>query len=594
MNRTLEQAARGRAIEARRGQAVLAMVQVAALGAVLGLAIGAATAWMMTNVADRQLAVAWLRQLKPAMVFQVQQQAGFGADIPSPEHVAAMMMLTRMAVAGIIVALPLAIGLTMLLRRQWIATARDAALDQVLRGNELATPQQLASLLAFITKHQCPIVFGGVPVPPEDEARHLLLVGQSGSGKTTALRSLLRQIVQRGEHALIFDADGSYVAQFYSPARGDVILNPFDARTARWNPLTDIATLADAHRVATVLLPKPSKASEAAVWYDQARTLIAHILDHLAASGGTLNDLAAMLNVASPDALRIIVAGTPAMRIFEAGGERATASVLFMMGIAARTVALLAAIPDTAPAFSFDRFYADLAKHEGRKPLVFLAAPRRYREAAAPVIAAWIDAAASAILQRPPGDAPKAWLIFDELPSLPAVQSLLVLLPEGRKHAACVVIAFQSIAQMQERYGQEGAEIITGQTASQVIMSVGDHTTAKWATDLSGMIEVENQRASDQLGDDRQAHGSLATTRERKTLLLDIDLTGLRVGEAFLRLSGYPIAQVTIDPGAPLPTIAPAFVPAPLPPRVIPDRADSPPPTRAEDRPDWLDLGGPF
>jgi type IV secretory pathway TraG/TraD family ATPase VirD4 len=254
---------------------------------------------------------------------------------------------------------------------------------------------------------------------------------------------------------------------------------------------------------------------------------------------------------------------------------------------------MLAAVPDTAPAFSFDRFYSSLAEHNGPKPFIFLAAPRRYREAAAPVIAAWIDAAASAILQRPIDDAPNAWLFIDELPSLPPIASLLTLLPEGRKHRACIVLAFQSIAQMRQTYGSEGAEIVTGQTATQLIMAAGDHASAKWATELMGTIEVESQRPSDQLSEDRKTHGSLATTRERKALVLDAEVTGLRIGEAFLRLSSYPIARITIDPPAARPAIAPAFVPAPMPPRIAPDPA-TPPQIRIEDREDWLSREGPF
>ncbi|EQD77246.1 Type IV secretory pathway VirD4 component-like protein [mine drainage metagenome] len=36
----------------------------------------------------------------------------------------------------------------------------------------------------------------------------------------------------RGDRAALTDPDGGYLARFYDPARGDVILNPFDARSA--------------------------------------------------------------------------------------------------------------------------------------------------------------------------------------------------------------------------------------------------------------------------------------------------------------------------------------------------------------------------
>lgn len=600
MNRAIE-ANRGRAIEARRARAILTLARVAVAVALIGMAIGVILVWFTSTSADRQLAEAWARawaydHLNPVGIFNVQQRAGFAPAFVSPEQIAAMQMLRRMLAAGALIALPLATGITMLVRSRWIATARKAALDQILRGSRIATAQELAALVARGNQQGQPLRLGGVPIPPQDEARHMLLAGKSGSGKTTALHALGGQIEARGECALIFDPDGSYTEHFYRRERGDVILDPWDDRSARWNPLADVASLADAYRVAAVLLPKPKQVGEAGVWYDQARTVLAHILDHQARGrSASLDALAATLNSASAEHLRAIVANTPAARVFEAHGERATASVLFMMGLAARTVSTLATVPESAPAFSFDAFFAGLADHAGAKPFVFLAAPRRYREAAAPIVAAWIDAAASAILQREPGAGCNAWLFLDELASLPPIQSLLTLLPEGRKHRACVVIAFQSIAQLRQTYGNEGAEIITGQTATQLLMALGDTASAKWGVELLGTIEVEHQRASETLGPTKQGQGSLASHRERKSLVIDAELMGLGIGEAFLRLSGLPVAKVRIEPGASRPAIAPAFVPASAAPPPEPiDTATPTPPTRIEDREDWLSIGGSF
>lgn len=594
MSRATEQAGRGHAIEARRFHTRLVLMRIAVVLALLGFVLGAMLAYLAADEYDRHRAIGYARtqaeqRLNPKALLGLNRPMETITVPVSFDDPVATRLLWRMGVAGSVLAILLGGGLTVLVRRHWIATARDAALDQVVRGNRIATAEQLTRLVLKTRPAKPFLTIGGVPVPPQAEPCHLLAVGKSGSGKTTFLQGHGGQIVERGEHALIFDPDGSYIEHFYRPERGDVILNVFDARTARWNPLADVAGLADAYRIAAILLPKPSNIGENGIWYDQAHGIVAQMIAHLAASGASLDDLATMLNTATPDSLRAIMAGTPAARVFEAGGERATASVLFMTGIAARTVDMLARVPKDAPAFSFDRFYQTLADHPGPKPLIFLAAPRRYRAAAAPVIAAWIDAAASAILQRDPGNAPNAWLILDELPSLPPVQSLLTLLPEGRKHRACCVLAFQSIAQMRERYGAEGAEIITGQTATQLLLSVGDHATAKWAVDLAGTIEVENQRASEQLGD--KGGGSLALHRERKSLILDSEMTGLRVGEGFLRLSGFPVAKVRIAPGAAMPVLAPAFVSPPASPRELPDAAALPA-TRVEDREDWLSLGG--
>jgi len=606
MNRAIE-ASRGRVIEAHRSNAVMTLLRVAAVGGLLGMVLGTALTWATISAGDRVLAQVWLRheineRLNPAAMLQAQQSpptyTGFGVPA-SPEQVAATGMLHRLGYIGVPFAVLLAIGLPTLLGRQWIKASREAARDQVKRGNRIVTPQELASRLAWTRKTGAPIELGGVPLPPENETRHLLAVGQSGSGKSTALRGIVRQIAARGDHALVYDPDGSYIGSFYNAARGDIILNVWDARTARWNPLADIADPADAYRLAAILLPLPKGRGDNDIWYDQARAVIARIIYRFVREGRTdLDQLATTLTVANIDELRELVARTEAARAFEPGAERASSSVAFMLSQPARIVAMLAAVPTSAQTFSFDAFYAALDQHEGDRPFIFLTAPRRYRDAGLPVVTAWLDAAASAILQRDTNAPCRAWLILDELPSLPPITSLMTLFPEGRKYGAAITIAFQSVAQLRDKYGEEGVHIITGQTSTQLIMSVGDHPTATWAVELCGTVEVENQRTTESLdGNAKGERGSFATHRERNSLIIDSEVTGLATGQAYLRLSGYPLARVTIDPGPTMPDIAPAWVPAPVTmPDIAPVSGDTTPArphieVRIEDGDDWLTAG---
>jgi len=55
-------------------------------------------------------------------------------------------------------------------------------------------------------------------------------MGDTGSGKSTAIRQLLRQVQERGESAIVTDPAMDFVGEFYDPKRGDLILNPLDAR----------------------------------------------------------------------------------------------------------------------------------------------------------------------------------------------------------------------------------------------------------------------------------------------------------------------------------------------------------------------------
>ncbi len=616
----IDQAARGRAIEAHRDQSRFALVKIAGATGLLGAVAGAALAWTSVAPGDRQLAIDYVQResvehiraaITPGAQVRQDDDNGFGV---APDRAAAIRLADRMGIGAASFAILFAGGLTALQRRRWIKVAEQGAMAEVRRGARSATPEELTTILTSAAKPAMagipPITIGGIALPPGIENQHLLAMGSTGTGKTTALEGLGRQIVARNEAAVIYDPDGSYVSRFYRPERGDIILNCWDQRTVRWTILDDIHRLADAHRIAAILLPKPPNAGESSFWWDEARLLLAHLLHHLARTGGTLDDLAELLNgggdgkdeddgQAEEDhiaRLRQIVRGTPAATIFTAGGEKAAASVIFMTGIAARAIDTLVTVSGEAVSFSFDRFVETLDDTPGPKPFLFLACPRRYRDLGTPIVTAWIDAIASAILRREPNRGVNIWIMLDELASLPPVQSLSNLMPEGRKFRTCAILAFQSLAQLHASYGKERTDVIAGQTSIQLLMRPGDSLTAEWATKLIGQAEVETLRPTISL--DTQAkgdRGSIAPERHRESLLMDSDLTLLPNGTAFLRLAGYPVARIQL--AAPGPEadaiIAPAFIEAPE----VTARAalarTIPVPPRVEEGDDWLpEVGG--
>ena len=60
-------------------------------------------------------------------------------------------------------------------------------------------------------------------------------MGDSGSGKTSAMRQILRQVASRQDVAVVYDPALEFTPEFYSPERGDIILNPLDDRCPYWD-----------------------------------------------------------------------------------------------------------------------------------------------------------------------------------------------------------------------------------------------------------------------------------------------------------------------------------------------------------------------
>jgi hypothetical protein len=97
--------------------------------------------------------------------------------------------------------------------------------------------------------HQ-PYVIAGIPYPWRLEQSHTMLIGTTGAGKTTQLRSLVRQLRERGHNAVIFDLTGAFVEAFYNP-ESDTILNPMDQRCVPWTIFNDCELYADFLTAAT-------------------------------------------------------------------------------------------------------------------------------------------------------------------------------------------------------------------------------------------------------------------------------------------------------------------------------------------------------
>ena len=88
-----------------------------------------------------------------------------------------------------------------------------------------------------------------------DETKHFKMIGTTGTGKSTAIRELLEGALARGDRAVIADPDGGYLARFYDPSRGDVILNPFDPRAHTWNIYGELTASHDVEQLARSLIP---------------------------------------------------------------------------------------------------------------------------------------------------------------------------------------------------------------------------------------------------------------------------------------------------------------------------------------------------
>ncbi len=114
------------------------------------------------------------------------------------------------------------------------------------------------------------LTLAGIPIPAMDETKHFKMIGTTGTGKSTAIRELLEGALARGDRAVIADPDGGYLNRFYDASRGDVILNPFDARAHTWNLYGELTAPHDVEQLARSLIPDHEGSDRS--WRGYART----------------------------------------------------------------------------------------------------------------------------------------------------------------------------------------------------------------------------------------------------------------------------------------------------------------------------------
>jgi len=121
------------------------------------------------------------------------------------------------------------------------------------------------------------LTLAGVAIPSGDECKHFKLIGTTGTGKTTAIQELLGSAIARGDRAVFADPDAGYLGHFYKRFRGDIVLNPFEEHSAKWDLFAEIESSFDVDQLVNGLIPNCDDAS-AQEWRGYARTFLAAVI----------------------------------------------------------------------------------------------------------------------------------------------------------------------------------------------------------------------------------------------------------------------------------------------------------------------------
>lgn len=381
------------------------------------------------------------------------------------------------------------------------------------------------------------LAFAGVELAPGDETKHFKLIGTTGTGKSTAIRHLLEAALARGDRAVFADPDGGYLARFYQPARGDVILNPFDARSRKWNVFGELRADYDFDQLARSLIAEGSGPDIA--WRTYAQTYFSAVLRQADASGVTETaELYRLLTSASLEELRILLDGTPAQPFVVDGNERMFSSIRSITGNAVASLAFIRHQPGAL--FSIRDWV------ETGSGALFLPYQADQIASLRAVISTWLRIAIFQTMSQGESDH-RLWLVIDELDALGAIDGLKDALARLRKFGGRCVLGFQSIAQVSGIYGASESQTIVENCGNTLILRCSASEkggTAQFASRLIGEREIVRDTVTRSRGalfsGDSRGSVSRSVQHVIENAVLASEIEQLPDLEGYLKLASRP------------------------------------------------------
>jgi Type IV secretion-system coupling protein DNA-binding domain len=359
-------------------------------------------------------------------------------------------------------------------------------------------------------------------IPRDAENKHFLIVGDTGSGKSSIIRQMLYQVDARGDSAIVYDPACEFVKQFYNERRGDIVLNPLDARMPYWNPSKELRRKAEAKALA-VSLYQPEGVTNR-FFVEAPQKIFAHLLTYLP----TPDELVRWMS--DPTEIDRRVQGTEYWMLIDPKAPQQRTGVLGSLNMSADSFRLLPKPDETTSTWTATNWA------ETRRGWIFITSRPTMREALRPLISLWIDTLVLRLLNEPMRDQKPVWFVIDELASLQRLPQLHTAITENRKSQNPVILGFQGRSQMQARYGED-AEAMLSQPATKIFLRTTEPRAAKWVSEAIGEIEIERLRETHYEGS--RAGRNFALDRQTEPLVLPSEVSGLDDLRGFLKYGNH-------------------------------------------------------
>jgi hypothetical protein len=351
-------------------------------------------------------------------------------------------------------------------------------------------PQQLDKLKDFLGLNPRSVP---LTVPREEECEGMLILGDTGTGKSQILHQFLDEIKGRKEFeaVVIYDPVGEFVEHHFDPAT-DIILNPLDVRAPYWNPAHESQAIGDEVRAAELQFiaesffpDHPNTPSTAQFFNKAARSIFARML----AYNPEPEQLVQWLT--DDRMIDCCVHGTELAFLIDRSAKAQRAGVLATLSEVGECLRLLPTYDQAQRRpFTFHQW----AQHRDRR--IFITSTQTTRESLRRLEAAQFNIMFGKLLSRTPLNPNRCcWVLIDEAHSLKRLPVLETALVEGRKHNIKPIIGTQNRAQIRQHY-EDAAPTIIAASHTKIFQRTNEVESARWVSEMIGQKEIERPRVS--------------------------------------------------------------------------------------------------
>ncbi|UPV76622.1 type IV secretion system DNA-binding domain-containing protein (plasmid) [Halorussus limi] len=319
---------------------------------------------------------------------------------------------------------------------------------------------------------------------PLEKDRSLLVLGETGAGKTETMKLFVHQMRAKLDEAfVVFDYKGEY-RQIFTEAQGEenVICLSSRGETVSWNLFCEIKYERDIEEIGRALFPETD---EGEFFENAARQLFVAVVTYLHREGlmsktvPTNADLVAFVEQTDKQELYERLAEYPdlvaAASAIDPDADRQAAGVYanFQQVIADLFRGDLADDGE----FSIREYMED---PQGRT--LVLDFPITEGEAVQPAFRFFIDWAARFALS----DDRNTYFVLDEFARLPKLRKIGDLINAGRSRNTQLLLGVQSVAQLNDTYGRDRASALLSGLVQSVVLRVGDKASVDYTRSQIG------------------------------------------------------------------------------------------------------------